>query len=63
MNNVNGYHYNAEIGEYEIWFGDEIWTYAGDRNKASEIYVQILQSEREHRERCPQDYYGLEAVA
>ena len=59
----DGYHYNAEIGEHEVWFGGECWTWASDGETAKRLYAQILRSNREHAERCPADYYGLEAVA
>lgn len=58
-----GYHYNQAIGEWQVWYNGEIWTYAADEETAKRLYVQILQSNREHAERCPADYYGLEAVA
>jgi hypothetical protein len=52
----DGYHYNPDINEYEVWLDGAIVNYATHQSTAWFMYNQALTTKRLHAQRCPQDF-------
>lgn len=60
---ADGIHWNASIGEYEIWLNGEPVAWAGDYSAAERSYFEMLRVEREHRQRNPDNAIPFDGIA